>query len=105
MEQKKMNKEKIKSIFTRTTTWYFRFQIGISAWVIGMMIIGQMSDSLTCEGGNTWVYKDAMGEGIVLMHIICVILQGILIERVYHGIPKEEGIFVMPRVGLDGIHE
>jgi len=57
-----------------------------------------MSDSHTCEG-------NALGEGTLLIHIICVILQGILIVRVYHGIPKEEGIFEMPRVGLDGIHE
>jgi hypothetical protein len=45
------------------------------------------------DSGFEWVYLTVEGSMFLLMHMACICLQAIMIEKVFYGIPKEMGYY------------
>lgn len=43
--------------------------------------------------GYEWIYETVQGSMFVLMHMACICLQAIMLEKVFYGVPKELGYF------------
>jgi hypothetical protein len=43
--------------------------------------------------GFEWRYLTVEGSMFLLMHMACICLQAIMIEKVFYGIPKEHGVY------------
>jgi hypothetical protein len=52
------------------------------------------SQFLACtEGGQQWLYTSLAGEFFVFFHIVTVMMQAVMIEKVYYGVPHRQGYF------------
>lgn len=43
------------------------------------------------QDGSKWIYRSIEGSMFLLLHMACICLQAIMMEKVFYGIPKEFG--------------
>jgi len=45
------------------------------------------------EGGFTWLYTSLWGSFFVTFHIMIVLMQSVMMEKVFYGVPHHAGFF------------
>lgn len=51
-------------------------------------------DFLGCtDKGYQWIYKTLTGDFFVTFHMMSIIMQAVMVERVFYGVPHHSGYF------------
>lgn len=93
------NTHSIKESWDKQHKTFICFQSCVAVLQIFIQIIGRLSvhghsNLLGCaEGGYMWISTSTFGSLFVTFHIMVVVMQAVMIEKVFYAIPHHAGFF------------
>lgn len=94
---------KLKPMFMKQMKLYLFFQalVFLIQCTIQFLILIYINghDFLGCtKDGLEWIYLRIEGSMFLLLHMSCICVQALMIEKVFYGVPNQMGYFLKPKI-------
>lgn len=88
----------IKPVFVKQMDTYICFQTVISIVVTMIQLFARIilhrSHFLACDdGGWTWLHTSLIGAFFLIFHMMVIVMQSVMVEKVFYGVPHKLGWF------------